>query len=94
MVFDWSDTKNDLLKREQGIGFERIVVAIEQGCILDVLEHPRKTKYRNQYVVLVEIDTYVYVIPSVREKGYWFLKTMFPSRKYTDIYLPNARRKK
>jgi uncharacterized DUF497 family protein len=92
MVFDWSEEKNNQLKRERGITFERVVIAIEDDCILDILEHPNKTKYGKQILLLVEIDAYVYVVPTVREEDKWFFKTIFPSRKYTDLYLPEKRR--
>ena len=41
MVFDWNNEKNTSLKAARGIGFERIVVAIEEGHLLDILEHPK-----------------------------------------------------
>ena len=93
MVFDWNETKNEQLKTERGIGFERVVIAIEEGCIVDILEHPNKERYRNQYLLLINIENYIYVVPAVMEDEYWFLKTIFPSRKYTDKYLPDIRRK-
>jgi hypothetical protein len=93
MIFDWNEDKNNQLKKERGIGFERIILAIEEGCILDVLEHPNKEKYKNQVLIIIEIEEYAYVVPAVKEKEYWFLKTIFPSRKYTDKYLPGVRRK-
>ena len=94
MVFDWNEEKNSQLKKERDISFERIVLAIDEGCILDVLEHPNKEKYKNQILIIVNIDEYAYVVPAVKEKEYWFLKTIFPSRKYTDRYLPKVRRSK
>ena len=94
MVFDWSEEKNSQLKKERDISFERIVLAIDEGSILDVLEHPNKEKYKNQVLIIINIDEYAYVVPAVKEKEYWFLKTIFPSRKYTDRYLPKVRRNK
>jgi uncharacterized DUF497 family protein len=94
MIFDWNEEKNNHLKNERGIGFERIILAIEDGHVHDVLEHPNKEKYKHQYILLVEVDEYIYVVPAVKEKGCWFLKTIFPSRKYTDLFLPDRRRKK
>jgi hypothetical protein len=94
MVFDWNEAKKQQLKKERGIGFERIVLAIDESCILDILEHPNKDKYPNQYLIVVEVEDYAYVVPAVREKEYWFLKTLFPSRKYTERYLLEKRRKK
>ena len=45
MSFYWNEDKNTLLKQERGISFERIVVAIEEGHLIDILEHPNKEKY-------------------------------------------------
>ena len=69
------------------MSFERIIVAIEQNCLLDILEHPNKEKYSNQLLLLVEIDRSVYVVPCILENDVCFLKTIFPSRKYTARYL-------
>lgn len=91
MIFDWNEQKNQLLKQERNICFEQVVIAIDEGTILDVLEHPDQEKYKNQYLIIVEIDSYAYVVPSVIEDDYWFLKTIFPSRKYTKIYLNNTK---
>ena len=87
MIFDWDNEKNMMLKRNRSISFERIIVAIEQDDLLDILEHPNKEKYPNQLLILVEIDRYVYVVPCVLENDVCFLKTIFPSRKYTSKYL-------
>ena len=87
MIFDWNNEKNMMLKRDRNISFERVIVAIEQDGLLDILEHPNKEKYPNQLLLLVEIDRYVYVVPCVLENDVCFLKTIFPSRKYMSKYL-------
>ena len=92
MIFDWNEEKNNQLKKERSISFETVVLKIEEGCILDVLEHTNKEKYKNQILIIINIDEYAYVVPAVKEKEYWFLKTIFSSRKYTDLYLPKVRR--
>ena len=76
-----------MLRRDRNISFERIIVAIEQDGLLDIWENPNKEKYPNQLLLLVEIDRYVYVVPCVLENDVCFLKTIFPSRKYTAKYL-------
>lgn len=87
MSFYWNEEKNLLLKQERGVSFERIVVAIEEGHLLDVLEHPNKEKYKNQIILVVEIEDYAFCIPCVPEaNGNYFLKTLYPSRKYTKQY--------
>jgi uncharacterized DUF497 family protein len=93
MVFDWNESKNQQLKKDRGISFEKIVLAIEDDHVLDIVEHPNKERYKNQYLIIVEIDDYAYVVPSICNKDTWFLKTIYPNRKYTDKYLPGKRRK-
>ena len=84
MVFDWSEDKNSILKATRGIGFERVVIAIESGDVLAVFDHPNKERYKNQIMIIVKIDNYAYAVPAVKDGEYWFLKTIIPSRKYTD----------
>ena len=87
MSFFWNEEKNNILKEERKISFERIVVAIEEGHLLDVLEHSDKEKYGNQLILIVDIDGYAVCVPCVLEKdGDFFLKTLYPSRKYTKDY--------
>jgi hypothetical protein len=65
-----------------------MVVAIEEGHLLNVLEHPNAEKYENQIILLVEIEGYAFCVPCVPgDKGNYFLKTAFPSRRYTKQYL-------
>ncbi len=91
MIFDWNDEKNKELQEKRNIGFENVIVAINQGYIIDVLEHPNKEKYGNQYLIIIEIDNYAYVVPVVIDEEIYFLKTIFPSRKYTKKYLKNKK---
>ena len=85
--FRWSPEKNEMLGAERGISFERIVVAIESGGLLDVLAHPNQAKYPRQRVLVVACDNYVYLVPFVEEEDSFFLKTVIPSRKATRDYL-------
>ena len=87
MAFHWNEKKNEILRKERGVSFERIVVAIEEGHLLGILEHPNKERYENQIIIIVEIDSYAICVPAIEEKnGDFFLKTLFPSRKYTKRY--------
>ncbi|TGM13537.1 toxin [Leptospira selangorensis] len=90
MIFDWDNDKNETLKVERNISFERVVVEVESESVLDILKHPNKKKYPNQILMIVEIDNYAWVVPAIENKDTFFLKTAYPSRKYTSIYLPEA----
>lgn len=80
---NWSLKKNDILKAKRGISFEQIAFLIESGHILGIEENPRRP---NQKIYILEIDGYAVVVPYVEEGNEIFLKTAFPSRKYTKHY--------
>ena len=85
MVFNWNDEKNEYLKKTRNISIEEIVIAIENGDVLDILENPFST-YKNQIIIIVNIENYAYVVPVLKTGKEYFLKTIFPSRKYTNKY--------
>lgn len=39
--FLWSPEKNNQLRADRGINFETVVKAIEDGKVLDIIEHPQ-----------------------------------------------------
>ena len=82
--FDWDEDKNRKLKEERGVGFEDVVVAIDEGRLLITLDHPKKP---NQKIYVVNIDNYAYMIPFVEDEAKYFLKTIYPSRKMTKKYI-------
>jgi len=75
--------KNEILKRERGISFEEIAYMIESGQIIGVEEHPGRS---NQKMYVLEINNYAIIVPFVENDDELFLKTVFPSRKYTKKY--------
>ncbi len=85
--FSWNEEKNELLKEERQISFEDVVFYIEQGFLLDVLEHPNQEKYQGQKIFVVQIDEYAYLVPFVEDEREIFLKTIIPSRRATRKYL-------
>ncbi len=80
-TFRWDSRKNEQLKADRGVSFEDVVLAIETGGLLDIVEHPNSTRYPNQGVFVVAMSSYVYLVPHVEEAEYVFLKTIIPSRK-------------
>ena len=69
-----------ILKRERGISFEKIAYLIESGQVIEIEENPG---YPNQRMHVLEIDNYAIIAPYVENDDEIFLKTAFPSRKYT-----------
>jgi uncharacterized DUF497 family protein len=89
VTYDWSEEKNRQLKKQRSISFEEIVLCIQEGRIVAVLEHPNKEKYPNQQLYLIDYRKQIYVVPFVinKEEGAIILKTIYPSRHYTKKYL-------
>jgi uncharacterized DUF497 family protein len=87
MEIFWDVEKNNILKESRGISFEQVVVSMETDGIVGLFEHPNKSRYPNQIIILVNINDYIYAVPSVMDNDKIFLKTVYPSRKYTGIYL-------
>lgn len=89
MDYSWDNEKKRLLKRTRMISFERIVIAIEHGQLIDILEHTNPRKYPGQKLYVVEIDGYCWIVPYKEDKklGTRTLITAFPSRKLTKKYL-------
>ncbi len=85
--FDWDPEKSSWLKKERGVTFEEILIAIEEGDILDIVEHPNKEKYPNQRVFVVRLYEYAYLVPFAEDEEKIFLKTIIPSRKATKKYI-------
>ena len=74
----WDEGKNERLKRERGVSFEEIICAE----LVAVLKH---SKRGNQNILLFLHKGYIWVVPYVSCDGVIFLKTLFPSRKYTRL---------
>lgn len=67
------------------MGFEEIIFYLaESDHLLDIVENP---SYSNQLMFVLEIESYVYLVPFVETEDEIFLKTIFPSRKATKHYL-------
>lgn len=83
MKFDFNKNKNEKLFRERGVSFYNVIEAIAENGVLLNFEHPNKEKYPDQKMLIVDINDYAYCIPYViEEDGTWFLKTIYPSRKF------------
>jgi hypothetical protein len=87
LTIEWSPEKNAELKKRHGFGFERVLVALSEGALLDERAHSNTDKYRHQRQLVVAIEGYAWIIPFVTDGETIFFKTMFPSRKATRDYL-------
>lgn len=84
----FSQEKNELLKSTRGVSFEEIIECLQKGSVLDNKIHHSKAR-SNQRIYVVSLHGYVYLVPYVidKEKKEIFLKTIYPSSKYTKLYM-------
>ena len=79
----WNELKSQRLKRVRGLSFEELIekeyIATEQ--------HPTR---HGQKIMLFYHKGYVWAVPYVETESHRFLKTLYPSRKYTRIYKGKA----
>ena len=45
--YNWNPEKNQLLQQERGISFEEVLLHIQQGDEVDIVEHPNQARYPN-----------------------------------------------
>jgi len=84
----FDNEKNKLLKIERGVCFEDVILAIENGDLLDDIEHYNREKYpyQNIFIILLRIKNYVYLVPYEENDDEIFLRTIIPSRKMNKKY--------
>jgi len=78
-TLSWNKTKSARLKRIRGISFEEI---IHSKC-LGIEDNPARD---NQKMFIFEYRGYIWAVPFVREGAEVFLKTLYPSRKFSKVY--------
>lgn len=75
----WNAIKSARLKRVRGVSFEEIVKAE----FITIRDHPGR---QGQHIMCFYYKRYVWAVPCIEEEGYVFLKTLYPSRKYTRMH--------
>ena len=76
MEIRWNLAKSQKLKDLRGVSFEDLIGA----KLIGIKKHHKRP---NQNILLFEYKNYIWIVPFVEDEGYVFLKTLFPSRKYT-----------
>jgi uncharacterized DUF497 family protein len=86
MRYEWDPEKNEWLKIERGVSFEKIIFHLARGEVWKIADHPDQVLYPGQKIYFVVGDDYIYLVPHVSEKNIIFLKTIIPSRKATKAF--------
>ena len=82
MRFAFDEEKNDRLFRHRGVTFGMVIETIAEKGVLLNFDHPNQQKYPGQRVLVVNLNGYAYCVPYVIEGDTWFLKTIYPSRRF------------
>jgi hypothetical protein len=75
----WDPLKNEWLKRERGVSFEEMIQMPFLGMTTN---HSRPYQKMLVYV----FNGYIWVIPCVDNDNGFFLKTMYPSRRFQKLW--------
>lgn len=91
MKFDFSQKKNEEIFLERGVTFYDVIEAIAEKGILLNFDNPNKEKYPNQKILIVDVNNYAFCVPYIIQEGdTWFLKTIYPSRKFKHLIGGNS----
>jgi hypothetical protein len=85
MDFAFDQEKNELLFRLRGVTFPMVIEAIADKGILYNFDHPNQERYPGQKVLVVDLNGYAYCVPYVVKGDTWFLKTIYPSRRFKHL---------
>jgi len=85
--FDWDPLKSIKLLAERSISFEDIIAALDEDKLLDTIDHPNQSRYPGQRILIIEIEQYAFLVPFVEDEEKIFLKTIYPSRRFTLKYI-------
>jgi hypothetical protein len=76
----WGELKNARLKKVRGASFGEVL----SGVIIGIKKHPGRD---NQNILFILYRNQIWMVPYVTDDGgNIFLKTMFPSSKYTKLF--------
>ena len=75
----WSMVKSERLKRARSVSFDEII----QAKLVGIKKHPKRD---DQNIMLFEYKAYIWIVPYVENEDMIFLKTLYPSRKYTKLF--------
>lgn len=82
IIFD--KKKDAWLRSERNISFEYFAYVIEREGYLDVIINPA---YDGQKIFIIEYNGYTYAVPFEYDRDEnIILKTVYPSRRYHNIY--------
>ena len=87
IIIEFDQNKNKYLKEWRGVNFDDVLWCSSNGYIRDIIPHHNQEMYPGQRIMLIEINEYIYQVPYRQDGSKITLMTVFPSRKFTKMYL-------
>lgn len=85
MRFRFNEEKKTWLSSNRNVTFDDAIHAIADGGIVADYEHPNRQRYQGQRIMVVRINGYPHCVPYTMEGETFFLKTVYPSRKFRHL---------
>ena len=76
----WNPLKNEWLRITRGASFNDLT---DHGKFIGIRNSPTRA---HQEMMLFEYRGYIWIVPYVMDRTGKFLKTLYPSRKYTKLH--------
>ena len=76
---EWNRIKNRKLKETRGVSFENLL----RSEFIGLYRHPKR---KQQFLLLYKYNNYIWLVPCIIKGDSIFLKTLYPSRKFTKMY--------
>ena len=61
-------------------------MALENGDVIEIIPNPSQN-HLEQKCLVVNINNYAYLVPYIENNDGIFLKTIYPSRKYSKLFI-------
>lgn len=85
IIIKYDPYKNIILKKVRDISFDIVEEILQTNGPLDIIKNNSKN-HTKQFMYVIPYKKYIYVVPFVENENEIFLKTIYPSRKYTKLY--------
>lgn len=87
MEFTFDTDKSLWLKETRGVSFEEVILLINEGLVVEVIEFDKYHRHAGEKIYVVDIGGYAYLVPYEDKGDEIELKTIYPSRKATKKFL-------
>ena len=82
---EWDEKKSQITKQKHGKSLEEIALHIRAGKAVAFFEHPNQKKYPGQWLIVLDLEGYPWVVPCEFRGNKLRLVTAFPNRNFKNL---------